>query len=113
MWVSRIVLLSLSILTVSAGYAQGENYTFSSSNRDPFSPLVSKTGLILIPQEINFVNLKLHGIIYSEGKSLAVINGEVLRKGDKIGEYTILSISEEEVVLEKEGEQFTLKLEER
>ncbi len=112
MRISRITLLFLFFLIISSGYILCKNYTFNSSDRDPFSPLVSKTGLILIPQDIDFVNLKLDGIIYSKGESLAIINGEVLKKGGKIGEYNILSISEKEVVLDKEGKQFTLKLEE-
>jgi len=115
MWFNRARVIFLSfigLIILSVAYPKSDNYPFSKKDRDPFVPLVSKGGLILVPQEINFANLELHGIIYSNGRSLAVINGEVLEVGEQIGEYTVIEISEKEVALRKGKEVFTLKLEE-
>ena len=82
--------------------------------RDPFAPLISKNGLILIPKEFDRSGMSLRGIIYSDGDSLAVIGDEILGVGDAIGEYEIVAIGEKTVRLIKKdgGEGFTLKLEE-
>ena len=61
---------------------------------------------------MDFTGLSLKGIIYSEGKSLAVINDEILGVGDTIGEYTVLEIGEKKVIIKKDNEGFTLNLEE-
>jgi hypothetical protein len=92
----------------------GTSLSYSQEPRDPFSPLISKNGLILIPREIDISGLNLRGIIYSPKGSLAIINEEVLRTGDTIGDYSILEINEREVILRKGdgNEGFTLRLEE-
>ncbi len=113
----RIILLGIllaGLLGISF-LAQGQEekgYSFSPDKRDPFSPLISRGGYILIPKEIDIAGLNLKGIIYSDGGSVAVINNEILKAGDKIGEYRIARIEEKLVVLEKGGKEFTLKLEE-
>ena len=43
--------------------------------------------------------LILEGIIYDEGKPLAVINGKVLREGDSVGNFKIKSIGTKNVQL--------------
>ena len=87
-------------------------YSFGPSNRDPFTSLISRNGLILIPRETDITNMELGGIIYSEGESVAIINNEVVKTGDMIGEYKVLTIEEKKVVLEKDSQGFTLELEE-
>lgn len=94
------------------GSGEGQKYPFGPSDRDPLSPLISKSGLILIPRELDFTGLSLKGIIYSEEEAVAIINDEVLKEGDSIGEYTVIKIEEKNVVLKKGNEGFTLKLEE-
>jgi len=81
-------------------------------NRDPFNPLISKGGLILIPQEIEVSGLNLGGIIYSEDGSIAIINNEVMREGDSLGDYTVFKIEDKKVILRTGREEFILKLEE-
>ena len=86
----------------------------SQSQRDPFVPLVSESGMVLIPQELDITGLNLRGIIYAGKESVAIVNDQVLKVGDAVGEYVIAEIRRKEVVLEKQdaSEQFTLKLEE-
>jgi len=89
-----------------------DKYTFKITDRDPFSPLVSKNGVLLIPREIDVGGLVIKGIIYSEGSSVAAINDEVVEKGGKIGDYLVLEIKEKLVILKKGDQEFILKLEE-
>jgi len=97
---------------VPLSFSEQYKYPFSEENRDPFSPLVSKSGVVLMPRGIGFIGLDLKGIIYSDKGAVAIINDEVLRDGDSIGDYTIVQIEEKRVILEKGNEGFILKLEE-
>lgn len=85
-------------------------YPYSGKDRDPFSPLVDPYGKILIPKKINITNLSLEGIIYSKKDPVAVINGEVLKEHEKVGEYVISKIKRKELILEKDGKTHVLKL---
>ena len=80
--------------------------------RDPLLPLVSKSGVILIPREVDITGLRLKGIIYSQDNPLAIINDEVLKAEGVIGEYKVYEIKEKEVILKKDNQIFKLRLEE-
>ena len=86
-------------------------YPFNKSDRNPFAPLISKYGLILIPKEVDITGLALKGVIYSQSGPVAVIDDEILEEGDNIGVYIVVKIEEKKVILKKGNEQFTLKLE--
>ncbi len=89
-----------------------QNFTYAdNSERDPFLPLVSPEGkLINISYKISFSEIKLEAIIYSKDKPLAIINGNLYKEGEKIGEYKIVKINEDKVVLKKGKEEFNLML---
>tara|TARA_B100000315_G_scaffold233792_1_gene247192 strand:- start:1763 stop:2122 length:360 start_codon:yes stop_codon:yes gene_type:complete len=117
MWSNKRKLI-LSIFVVMLGvissfkvFSQSQSYSYTTADRDPLVPLVSKSGLILIPREMDFTGLSLKGIIYSEQGAVAVINDVVLKEGDSLGDYTVLKIEEKKVILKKGNEGFTLKLE--
>jgi hypothetical protein len=57
------------------------------------------------------VNLTLKGIIYSAGKSVAIINDEVVSEKDKVAGFTVTKIEQKRVILEKDSKQIILKLE--
>ena len=97
--------------SLSFALAQEDRYGFSSADRDPFSPLISKRGTILIAHKIDVGGLNIKGIIYSEVSSVAIINNEVVKEGDKIGEYLVLEIEEKRVTLIKGDEKLILILE--
>ncbi len=81
-------------------------------DRDPFSPLVSKSGVLLIPREFGLGGLILKGILYSKGSPMAIINDEIVERGENIGDYLVLEIEEKRVILEKDDQEVILKLEE-
>ena len=68
--------------------------------------------MILIARKIDIGGLNIKGIIYSETSSVAIINDEVVGKGDEIGEYFVSEIEEKRVILRKNDQEFILKLEE-
>lgn len=86
----------------------------SQGRRDPMIPLITPQGLIrdiksLDPHE----GLSLEGIIYdAQSKSLAIINGQIVKAGDAIGEVKILDIRQDRVIILKDNEAQEIKLKE-
>ena len=105
-----IVFLSL-VFVYPFCFGEG-NDLFKIIDRDPFSPLISKSGILLIPREIDLGGLAIKGIIYSQDSPVAIINDEVVGRGEKIGDYLVLEIEEKRVILKKDDQEFILKLEE-
>ncbi len=90
--------------------AQESRYAFKPSDKDPFSPLVSKNGILLIPREVDLGGLVIKGIICSEESPIAIINDKVVGKGENIGDYLVLEIEEKRVILKNGDQEFILKL---
>lgn len=83
--------------------------------RDPMIPLVTPQGLIrdIKSQSAQHGGLSLEGIIYdAQRNSLAIINGEILKAGDNIGEVKILDIRQDRVMILKDNEVQEIRLEE-
>ncbi len=88
--------------------------------RDPFVPLVNREGLFFEPavSKENIVSaaasddaLSLEGIVYEDGgSSCAIINSEIVQSGDKIGDYQVLEVQRQKVVLGKAEEILELEL---
>ncbi|MBU1122520.1 MAG: hypothetical protein KKF54_07505 [Candidatus Omnitrophica bacterium] len=118
MWVDKriaVIILIVSCFSVKGLCNELDNkYLFTDKDRDPFSPLISRGGKILIPQDETVSNFVLKGIIYSQDRALAIINDEILKEKDNIGDYSILKIEEKRVILKSkdEDEEIILKLEE-
>lgn len=53
----------------------------------------------------------LKGIFYSEKNPVAIINGTVMKEGERIGAYYVVKISAYSVMLGCDGEEFELRLE--
>ncbi len=56
------------------------------------------------------VPLKLQLIKHTTAGPVAVINGQLLRRGDYYQQYQLLAIKDKQVVLQRNGEQQTLSL---
>jgi len=111
-----VVLLALCALYFLGlqltGICENNNYPFTSEQRDPFSPLITKTGQLLVRKTIGPAGLVLKGIIYSKNGSVAIIGDEVFKENDIIGDYRVMKISSVKVILKKDKEIIVLKLEE-
>jgi hypothetical protein len=86
----------------------------SKSRRDPFSALVRDGRLIGGAQPQTPVETRkpvLYGILWDPGgNSIAVLNDEEVRVGDVIGEYRVVEIQPNAVVLDSGGEPVVLEL---
>lgn len=93
----------------------GEDFIYKADGRrDPMIPLVTPQGLIRDIKSLEGRNgIFLEGIIYdAQGKSMAIINGEVTVDGDSIGEIKILEVKKDSVIILKGNQVEVLKLEE-
>jgi hypothetical protein len=78
--------------------------------RDPFLSM-EEQGL-KVSEELEKINEpKLSAIIYSPEHKLAIIEGKILKVGDKVDSKEIVEIKPEGVVLKEAGKLYLLKLE--
>lgn len=80
---------------------------------NPFIPLVTPEGRILKLdyEEEGETSLLLEGIIYDKNNiSYAIVNGRVVKKGDRIADAEVLEIEETKVIFVKNGRKFELGL---
>jgi Tfp pilus assembly protein PilP len=107
--------LWLFFLLTALCFAQERFVYDAHGRRNPFIPLVTADGrlLKLEPQEDQkSQQVKLEGIIYDKnGASYAVIDAEIVREQDRVGNYTVLKIEDGRVILIKDGQPLTVDLE--
>ena len=84
----------------------------SKGKRDPFQPLVTPGGRLLkLDRQEGVSALRIEGIIYDKhGLSYAIVNGEVLKVGDKIGEFQVLKIESSKVIFIKDAKPLEVEL---
>lgn len=92
--------------------AQGSGGGDFKERRDPFIPLVTSDGrLLMLKAEEGKKEVNLDGIIYDpNGLSYAVVSGIVAKIGDKVGDYQVLKIEEKKVTFIREGEILEVEL---
>ena len=80
--------------------------------RDPLWPLVSSTGNIInYDKEFQATDLKVEGIMSGiKGQNLAIINGQIVKKGDQLGSLVVAQIEKDSVILTQGEQKFELKL---
>lgn len=99
-------------LIIQFSFAESEYKYNAQGKRDPFIPLVTQDGRFLkLEAEEQNSSLALEGIIYDpSGYSYAIVNGTVVKIGDKIADYEVLKIEKNKVVLIKEGQVYGVEL---
>ncbi len=117
----RILDFTLSFCILIFGfwillYAQDEFIYDAKGKRDPFIALVTPDGRLLKWEKEETVSgsgLLLEGIVYDEhGLSYALVNGEVVRVSDKVGDYQVLKIEKNKVIFIKGGQTLEVELKE-
>jgi len=106
------LLLCISVL-VSLSFAQEQPFVYDDhGRRDPFWSLISPSGTILsYDTDLDFSELTLEGITYDpSGKSVAIINSTVVKLNKEIGGYKVIEIQKNEVIVQKDGKTYTLKM---
>ncbi|MCI0561609.1 MAG: pilus assembly protein PilP, partial [Nitrososphaera sp.] len=113
------VISMCAMLSIANG-AEGDQVATASQvfrydekgRRDPFVPLV-KDGRLIASQSSRSSGETpvLYGVLWEVGgRSIALINDVEARVGDMIGEYKVVEIREDAVVLESGGESVVLKI---
>jgi len=74
--------------------------------RDPFSTQQALKG-----SELAVSDLKLEGILWHHGKApSAIVNGEIVGEGDKIGVTTVVSIDKDSIIVSDGSKHYKLNL---
>jgi len=110
-----IGLLACGLWLAACGYilAQGEFKYDAKGKRNPFIPLVTPDGRLIssLEKKEGAAGLSLEGIIYDKGGlSYVIVNGVVVKIGDKVGDYQVLRIEENKVTFIKDGEPLAVEL---
>ena len=80
----------------------------SGGRRDPFLPLIGPGGTG-VKTEKPAEELEIQGIIYDESaESLALINGEFYKPGQRVGSATVISILRDRIILSQDDQEKTL-----
>lgn len=96
--VTTILVLVLGV--VASAHAQG----LSDPTRPPNAPAAGPG------EDAAPVGTQLQSVLISQGRRLAIINGNTVALGDTVGEAKVVKITETEVVLQKGNETEVLKL---
>ena len=106
--------LILLILFTSLSYADElKPFVYNENGKkDPFAPLVSSEGsLISFETEATVSDIILEGIVFDAAENnLAIINGKIVRVGDKILSFKVKKISGKQVELINGEEIVIVKL---
>lgn len=109
----RAGVLAAVVCSLFLAAADGLAYD-ARGKRNPFIPLVTPDGHYLkldVEETTDEPGLKLEGIIYDKsGISYAVVDGQVVKPGDKVGEYKVLMIEERKVIFMRDGQQKIIEL---
>lgn len=88
----------------------------SKGKRDPFVPLVHEGRFVAVTgsglaKDLPVSDLHLAGIVWDPaGSSLALINEMEVKIGDRLGDYQVVDIRPDAVILLKEGKPVVLQL---
>lgn len=105
-----VILLFFSV--ISSVYCEEPGYD-SKSKRDPFVPLVGveKNQAAGLANAASIDDVKLEGIaVGSKGNNKAIMNGELIKERDKIGNVEIKRITDKTVTLLISGVEYAVNL---
>lgn len=104
------LLVSLSLVCMSAS---AEAKYDAKGKRDPFIPLVGvdRPKVSGLDGVTSVEDIRLEGILTgAKGGRNAVINGEIVKENDSVGEVTIKNITAHAVLLNINGKDYTVNM---
>jgi len=110
---NKLVISLACVIMPIVAYGANTDFKYSAGGkRNPFIPLVTPDGRLRNIQDEEVTStVHLEGIIFDKnGISYAIVNGEVVKVGNKVGEYQILKIEEKKVTFIKEGQPLEIEL---
>jgi len=63
-----------------------------------------------LQEEVKAPSLKLEMIFTANAQRVAIVSGQSVKEGDKVGEEVVVRIDSDRVILKKDGKQRTVKL---
>ncbi len=81
--------------------------------RDPFVPLAggTKSAATKLEDITSADDIKVEGIaIGAEGRKMAILNGEIIKEGDKVGEVSLKSIGKKFITVLIGGKSYNIYL---
>lgn len=109
-----VTLISLGMLFAGMTLSVfGENFHYySHGKRDPFVPLVGreKPAVMKLEDITSAEEVKLEGIVGTGDKRSAIVNGEIMEEGDKVGEIEIKKITKRAVTMTISDAEYTIPL---
>lgn len=108
--------LGLALMLVAGAVSAREASYESHGKRDPFVPLVHEGRFVAVTgsglaKDSPVSDLHLAGIVWDPaGSSLALINEMEVKIGDRLGDYQVVDIRPDAVILLKEGKPVVLQL---
>ncbi|MDP3804074.1 MAG: hypothetical protein Q8Q87_00820 [Candidatus Omnitrophota bacterium] len=110
----RIFFIALIFLLVASAEGSCESYKYEPhGRRDPFVPLIGqdKAAAAGLADVTSIEEIKLEGIaINANGKRTAIMNGEIVKEGDKTGDVQILKVGHKSVTLLINDKEFKVSL---
>lgn len=99
-------LVNLYLSGLKCVCAQDDYKYEASGQRNPFVPVITADGRIIqLESEGRKEDVALEGIIYDKkGLSYAIVNGQVIKVGDTLGDSRVLKIEKNKVVFIKDGQ---------
>lgn len=102
-------------------FASKEKFVYNSHNkRDPFVPLIEfDRKKVTAPKDdkqeyVGYTAINLEGIVYDPlVGSKVIINGKILKAGDKVNSYTVEEIFSDRVILSILGDKKVVRLREK
>ncbi|MFA6079188.1 MAG: hypothetical protein WC779_05525 [Candidatus Omnitrophota bacterium] len=109
---AAMIIPVLIFVCIPLGICETFKYE-SKGRRDPLVPLVGKeiSSVANLMTISSIEDLKLEGIaIGAKGKNVAIMNGEMVREGDRFGELAIKKITKKSVIVSITGAEHTVEL---
>lgn len=113
---ANILVFLLGIFIVAGARASTRDFTYEDKgNRDPFLSLVKDGHIVEEPTTLSEIgNIELEGIIWDpNGKSMAIINGKLVKEKQRIMNMQVLKIKKASIILQKEGKVMVINLKQK
>lgn len=106
-------LITLIVAAIAAFAEEPASFIYDDkAARDPLWPLVGAKGTIVTYNtDLVISDLKLEGVMSdAQGKGLAIINGRIVKVDDSLGQFIVMEIADDSVILLKGDQRFELRL---
>ena len=106
-------VLAFLLLTLLLSVYADPDYKYKVNGaRNPFVPLLTSEGrLIQLEKRESRGEIKIEGIIFDNfGVSYAIVDGQVVKVGDSVGDKQVLKIEKNKVYFVKQGQVSEVEL---